>query len=139
MTPIKMATVTLAAATILLAPACGKSNVTEDTNAPSAPVGTSSSPTPTSATGTSPSPGAAAATITIEGFKYSDVTVPPGAQVTVINKDSAKHTVTSDASGGFDVDVAGNGQATFTAPSTPGSYPYHCTYHPSMHGTLTVS
>ncbi|MGI8612722.1 MAG: cupredoxin domain-containing protein [Nocardioidaceae bacterium] len=39
----------------------------------------------------------------------------------------------------FDVNVtAGGGTATFTAPTKPGSYPYHCTYHSSMHGTLVV-
>ena len=29
--------------------------------------------------------------------------------------------------------------ATFTAPSTPGSYSYLCTIHPTMKGTLTVT
>jgi len=23
-------------------------------------------------------------------------------------------------------------------PNEPGTYTFHCTYHPSMHGTLTV-
>jgi plastocyanin len=38
----------------------------------------------------------------------------------------------------FDADINGNGQTTFTAPAKPGSYPYHCEYHGSMHGTLIV-
>jgi plastocyanin len=25
-----------------------------------------------------------------------------------------------------------------TAPSQPGEYPFHCSYHPNMHGTLIV-
>jgi plastocyanin len=82
---------------------------------------------------------ASSAQITIDGFKYTErITVAPGAQVTILNKDSVKHTVTSNTPGLFDTEVGGNGQATFTAPSAPGSYPYHCTYHASMHGVLVV-
>jgi plastocyanin len=82
----------------------------------------------------------AAATITIKDFAYgTPLTVPPGATVTVTNMDAAAHTVTADKGSAFDAKVAGHGgTATFTAPSAPGSYPYHCTYHPDMHGTLTV-
>ncbi|MGO4186374.1 cupredoxin domain-containing protein [Pseudarthrobacter sp. TAF60_1] len=82
----------------------------------------------------------AAATITIQDFKYgAPITVPPGATVTVTNMDAAAHTVTADKGSAFDAKVAGHGgTATFTAPSAPGTYPYHCTHHPDMHGTLTV-
>ena len=31
------------------------------------------------------------------------------------------------------------GTGTFVAPSTPGSYPFGCTYHPDMAGTLVVT
>nr|WP_201762413.1 cupredoxin domain-containing protein [Pseudarthrobacter psychrotolerans] len=95
----------------------------------------------------SPGPGTAsgavtpgAPTITIKDFEYGALlSVAPGAVVTVTNMDSAGHTVTADQGQAFDVDVKGSGgTATFTAPSAPGSYPYHCTYHPNMHGTLTV-
>jgi hypothetical protein len=34
--------------------------------------------------------------------------------------------------------VAGNGEATFTAPTQSGEYDFYCTYHPSMNGTLIV-
>jgi plastocyanin len=82
----------------------------------------------------------AANSIAIKDFDYgAPVTVSPGTVVTVTNVDSARHTVTADDGGTFAVDVAGNGgTATFTAPATPGSYPFHCTYHPRMHGMLTV-
>jgi plastocyanin len=81
----------------------------------------------------------AASRIVIDGFRFGDqLTVPSGAQVTVVNKDSAEHTVTSDEAGAFDSEVEGNGQTTFTAPKTPGTYPFHCNYHPSMRGVLVV-
>lgn len=85
-------------------------------------------------------PATTTATITIRNFDYgAPASVPPGAVVTVTNLDSAAHTVTVDQGSAFDVDVrSGGGTATFTAPSVPGSYPYHCTFHPGMHGTLTV-
>ena len=48
-------------------------------------------------------------------------------------------TVTADANNVFDVRVSGGGGiATFTAPTTPGTYPFHCKYHANMQGTLTV-
>jgi plastocyanin len=97
------------------------------------------------APGNASSPGAAgdtaaAAAITIQDFAYgAPLTVAPGTTVTVTNMDAAAHTVTADKGKAFDAKVAGHGgTATFTAPSTPGTYPYHCTYHPEMHGTLTV-
>ena len=64
--------------------------------------------------------------------------MPPGAQITVKNNDSVEHSVTSDTAGKFDVEVDGNEQKPLTAPAEPGSYAFHCKYHPSMHGTLIV-
>ncbi|MDH6577855.1 cupredoxin domain-containing protein [Kitasatospora sp. MAP5-34] len=83
----------------------------------------------------------AAAQISIKNFLFSPVTltVQPGATVTVVNNDSTAHTLTaSDKS--FDTGAIDAGKsATFTAPTKPGSYPYSCSIHPFMHGTLTVS
>jgi plastocyanin len=98
----------------------------------------SSSPSPSSP---SPSKGGRA-TITISDFKFkpSKLTVAPGAKVTVVNEDSVTHTVTAtDKAKSFDTgDIAGGKKATFTAPSTAGSYSYKCTIHPFMKATLTV-
>ncbi|MEV6979027.1 cupredoxin domain-containing protein [Kitasatospora sp. NPDC093806] len=95
---------------------------------PSAPAGT-------------PSGGASAdARITIDGFRFrpTDLTVRPGQSITVLNDDSAPHTVTAeDAS--FDTKAIGPGaSATFTVPSRKGSYPYLCSIHQYMRATLTV-
>jgi plastocyanin len=79
--------------------------------------------------------------ITISGFAYSGtLTVKPGQKVTVTNKDSVPHTVTDKQNHKFDtgsIDGSG-GTGTFTAPTTPGSYQFGCTFHPNMAGTLVV-
>jgi len=77
--------------------------------------------------------------ITITNFAYQGPdSVTPGSTVTVKNEDSQAHTVTSDQAGLFDAVVPGGGNVVFTAPTTAGSYAYHCTYHSNMHGTLVV-
>ncbi|MGO4805246.1 cupredoxin domain-containing protein [Arthrobacter sp. 2MCAF15] len=84
---------------------------------------------------------AAAAAITIKSFAYEiPGSVAPGAEVKVVNLDTAEHTVTADQDATlFDVEVKENGgTATFKAPSQPGTYPFHCRYHSNMHGSLTV-
>lgn len=84
-------------------------------------------------------PASAAATISISGFAFgAPVTVQPGQVVTVVNADPAPHTVTADDKHSFDAHVAPNGQTFLTAPTAPGSYPFTCTVHPMMHGTLIV-
>ena len=101
---------------------------------------TASTSAPTSSSGSSGSSTRANA-ITIKNFSFSpsSVTVSPGATVTVTNKDSVAHTVTS-SSGGFDTgDIPAGGSKTFTAPMKAGKYPYICSIHQYMTGTLTVS
>ncbi len=76
---------------------------------------------------------------TISDYTYSSVpSVAPGTKVTVTNKDAEAHTVTADGPGGFDVKVDPGASATFTAPTTPGSYSFHCAFHANMKGTLKV-
>jgi plastocyanin len=80
--------------------------------------------------------------ITISNFAYSGtLTVKAGQKVTVTNKDSMAHTLTDKATKKFDTGniPANGGTGTFTAPSTPGTYKFGCTYHPNMAGTLTVT
>ena len=102
------------------AAACGSSGAKQKVSSPSTAV-------------------AAGSTITIAGFGFgSPLTVKPGDQVAVKNNDSVTHTVTADDGKSFSVSVAGNGTASFAAPSTPGTYPFHCTVHPQMHGSLVV-
>lgn len=134
------AAMTLAA----FAGACGSSG--HSAIQPGNPSTTASSTSPTTAsTGppTSSAPSAAAA-IVIKNYKFvpADMTVTPGETVTVRNDDSVTHTMTaqSDGAKAFDTGSIDPGAtATFTAPKTAGSYPFICSIHPFMRGTLTVS
>lgn len=79
--------------------------------------------------------------IVIQDFAFSptSLTVAPGATVTVTNKDQVTHTLTA-TKGGFNTgDISGGTSKTFTAPNRPGSYPYICSIHQYMTGTLVVS
>lgn len=100
--------------------------------------GSSSSASPT-APGVSPSAGGALITIKDFAFHPATPAVAPGTKVTVTNKDAATHTVTATGAKAFDTGEVKSGQTvTFEAPARPGSYPYICTIHPTMNGTLTV-
>ncbi|WP_179470218.1 cupredoxin domain-containing protein [Mycolicibacterium vinylchloridicum] len=104
-------------------------------------AGSTPAPSPTSSPAASPTAvqPASGPAITISGMTFtSPSAVAPGATITVTNSDSVEHSVTADTGNAFDVEVDGKGTATFTAPTQPGTYPYHCTYHPSMHGQLIV-
>ncbi len=84
-------------------------------------------------------PGAGANTSISKAYLPDPVTVVVGVNNTVtwVNNDSAPHTVTAnDAS--FDSGNVAPGQSfTFTF-TTPGTYQYHCVYHPWMIGTVIV-
>jgi len=132
-----------AAAAMILTGCGGGSHSGSGTSSPTtgSPAATQS-PTaaPPPATTTKP----AGNQITIEGNSFgSPLVVKPGTLITIVNKDSVEHSVTSDVSGVFDVRVAAGQQATFVAPqgnpAAPRSiYDYHDTNNPSMKGSLVV-
>lgn len=125
--------------------ASGNSASDNTASSASSPAATSSSSSAatssSSAPGTSGSsaPSAAEQVIMIKDFDYQvPASVSPGAEVGVMNMDSVNHTVTADEGGAFDVQTPAGKTVTFTAPSTPGTYAFHCTYHSNMHGVLVV-
>jgi plastocyanin len=80
-----------------------------------------------------------------QGLNYVPVTVSvaKGGKVTWTNNDPVPHTVTSTSvpSGASSFDSGNmNQNATYTVTFTvDGTYQYKCTYHPWMHGTVTVT
>jgi len=87
----------------------------------------------TTSTGTT----AIGSTVIMSNFAFSPstLTVAMGTTVTWTNKDSSKHTVTSDTgvfnSGG----MSQNATYSYTF-NTAGTFPYHCTIHTYMTGTI---
>lgn len=128
----RRATIAAAGAILLLLAGCSSGGGT--TTPPS--VG---SQAPSGMATDSGAPGSSADAIAIKDFVFTaPASVAPGATVTVTNMDGQAHTVTADDGSSFDVTVQGGGNATFTAPTKPGTYAFHCTIHRNMHGTLVV-
>jgi len=90
--------------------------------------------------GSSTQTAVARSAVKISDFKFApaSVTVKPGASVSVSNQDGATHTVTADDGHSFDTGDLTQGQSHTISVSKPGTYPYHCSIHPYMHGTLVV-
>lgn len=79
--------------------------------------------------------------VEIKNFAFSpkEITVKPGTKLTVTNMDISGHSFTSDDGSSFDAGIISQGKSVVvTAPTKPGSYPFHCTPHPNMQGTLVV-
>jgi plastocyanin len=81
-------------------------------------------------------------TIVIKNFMFSpaSLTVSPGAVITVKNEDSVTHTLTdkTDQATFNTGPVSPDQTKTFKAPDKAGSYPFFCTIHQYMTGTLVV-
>jgi plastocyanin len=97
--------------------------------------------------GTGPSaygaPASTAATATnaatIKGFSFQPdvLKVKVGAKVTWTNDDTVAHTVTADTNSFASGNLQPGGSFSFTF-TRPGTYAYHCSIHPSMHGSVVV-
>jgi len=109
--------------------------------------GTAVSSTSSSMTMSMPASTAAPATapvatdhVAIQGFAFgpANITVKPGTTVTWTQQDEDQHTVTAD-DGSFTSSPMVTG-ATYTHTfAATGTYHYHCSIHPFMHGTVVVA
>ena len=86
-----------------------------------------------------PTAAASAATVKIDNFAFlpATLTVTPGTTVTWKNEDDSPHRI-GDKNGTFTsaaLDTDDTFSHTFAAP---GEYPYICTIHPYMVGTIIV-
>ena len=71
------------------------------------------------------------------GFAPNPITVPVGTTVTWTNNDTIAHDVASDSGVWNSNSMAAGAQFSF-AFQTKGTFPYHCTVHSGMIGTVTV-
>ena len=117
----------LVAAVAIIAAACNGTGST----AYGAPASTAATATTTAATATN-----AAA---IKGFAFQPdvLKVEVGAKVTWTNDDTVAHTVTADTTSFASGNLQPGGSFSFTF-TRPGTYAYHCSIHPSMHGSIVV-
>jgi putative membrane protein len=77
--------------------------------------------------------------VSIDGtaFKPTTLRVKAGDSITWTNEDPFAHTVTSRA-GGFDSKMLASGRSWTYQATRAGEFPYVCTLHPTMKGTLIV-
>ena len=79
------------------------------------------------------------AEVEIEDFAYvsAAITIKVGTTVTWTNKDSVRHTVSSDT-GLFESGLFGKGESFSHTFTEAGTFTYHCAPHPYMKGTVIV-
>lgn len=110
----------------------------ETTVAETTPPTTAAPATTASADTTTPPDDSAGAEITIAGSSFGGpVTVSVGETVEVTNTDAIPHTWTSET-GVFNSGSLGQGDSFSFTFEEAGTYPFICSIHPSMTGTVTV-
>jgi plastocyanin len=111
-----------------------KASTSSSSTAASGSTGSSGSASASSA------PAATGTDVTIKDFKFSPETlsVKVGDKVTFKNSDGQPHTATSDNSGDFDAGAVDPGSSKVVTFDKAGTFTYHCSFHPFMHGTIEV-
>jgi plastocyanin len=131
----------LASFAVLLALAlvsCGDDD-SEDTSPTTTGEAETTAPEPS---GSEPAPSGEAAKaekVEIVEFAYDPdpVTIQVGGKVNWINRDSAPHTATAE-DGSFDTGTIEEGKLKGETFKEAGTYPYICSIHPTMEGTVEV-
>jgi plastocyanin len=85
---------------------------------------------------------AADVAVTINGFAFmpATITVPVGTRVVWTNQQpQVPHTVTSDTPGIFDSGTLQTGATFAFTFNQAGTFAYHCSIHPFMHGMVVVT
>lgn len=103
--------------------------------------GSASGPSATPSHSAGHSDSSAMITMKDNTFSPANLTVAPGTSVMVMNEGAAVHDLKDEKTKGdvFDSgDIGGGKDGSITAPDETGDYPYVCTYHFGMTGTLTV-
>ena len=112
------------------AAACGSSSASSSPSSTTPPSGSSGS----SVTVLIPS---GARTLTTNAFGANPLTVAVGTTVTWTNNDSIAHDAVAD-NGLWNSSLLNAGQSFQFRFTTTGTFPYKCTIHPNMVGTVTV-
>jgi plastocyanin len=70
-------------------------------------------------------------------FHPTPLTVPAGTKVVFVNQSGTTHTATENG-GGFDTGGIKAGKSASVTFKRPGTYLFHCSIHPFMHGKIIV-
>ncbi len=127
----------LIAITAIVFAACGGGSDTTGAGYGMAAMDTAAGAGGTGATASTP---VATDTVQIDDFAFSPATVTVAAGSTVVwtNDDSIQHDVAFDGGGIASRTLGHNDTFSYTFP-TAGTYPYICSIHPFMHGTVIVT
>ncbi len=79
--------------------------------------------------------------VTLQNFAFSpvNITVQKGTTVTWTNQDSVTHTVTADSGPSPNSQPLAKGDSYSYTFDSVGTFSYHCTPHPYMKATVTVT
>ena len=134
------AAVLAAAAALLLGAGCGGDD--DEEPAAQSPATSASGTTGAQDPRTTAQPGqdVRSPQVTMRDYEFlpASITVATGAQVTWANEDQAPHHAVAD-DGSFETETLGSGERETVTFDEPGSYPYICTIHPQMKGTVEVA
>ena len=94
----------------------------------------------TATSSAAPASAPAGTRVTIRDFKYAppSISATVGGKLTFANADNAEHTATADTKSAFDTGAITHGRSKAITLTKAGSFPYHCDFHPFMHGTVIV-
>jgi plastocyanin len=131
--PVRLAAIALLAVSPFVAVACGDDDDGGGTTTSAAESAT------TVSEGSGDSGGSGDVTIVIDdvAFQTPDVTVEAGQSVTWDNQDNQPHTATGENSS-FATDRINAGESKTVTFDEVGTFPYICSFHPFMKGTVTV-
>jgi plastocyanin len=123
---------------LIVASACGGGGTASQVPAPSAARSAAAASTGTGAA-TCSAGIATGQQVGIANFAFTPATisVSAGTPVSWTNADAATHTITFD--NGPDCGRLNTAASTSVTFAAAGTYNYHCSIHPSMRGTVTVS
>ena len=78
-----------------------------------------------------------ASSLSTTAFSPNPITLAIGATVSFLNNDNTTHTSVANAGAWTSSNIAPGRRFNFTFTAA-GSYPYHCSLHANMVGTITV-
>ena len=128
----------LAVAATLAIGACGGGASPPASQAPASAAPASSEPAAPATAACEGTDAAAAVGVSIKSFKLPEVTAGVGQPIAFTNEDPTPHTATVDDGSCNSGSIAGGAARTLVF-NVPGIYAYHCEFHKSMRGTITIS